>query len=296
MQACPGAAGRIAIPDLTTRTSAMSSQAAVHSIDELKNFRVALALYGEDTLGTLGAVEAEVRRTLRWLEEERPVYWQDQIKRRREQVAMARAEVFKRNLQKKARLHPADVRAEGNPAQGRGQPARRREAAGDGPEVAAALPARRPRVPRERPAAEGPGRRRRPQRRQPADPDDRRPGGLSAGRAAVRPGSGQPKRRPAVRLRRPSSSRSRPTVLDETRPPSRPKPRRELEAEAEARAQPRRPPRSTDAWRVTKPRPTQHRTHLFDWGRSWIGGTLLFAEDRGDNACPTRKSWPVQPA
>ena len=32
----------------------MSSQAAVHSIDELKNFRVALALYGEDTLGNFG--------------------------------------------------------------------------------------------------------------------------------------------------------------------------------------------------------------------------------------------------
>jgi hypothetical protein len=85
----------------------MSSQAAVHSIDELKNFRVALALYGEDALGTLGSVEAEVRRTLRWLQEERPVYWQDQIKRRREQVALARSEVFRRNLQKKADYTPA---------------------------------------------------------------------------------------------------------------------------------------------------------------------------------------------
>jgi len=85
----------------------MSSQAAVHSIDELKNFRVALALYGEDTLGTLGAVEAEVRRTLRWLQEERPVYWQDQIKRRREQVALARSEVFRRNLQKRPDHTPA---------------------------------------------------------------------------------------------------------------------------------------------------------------------------------------------
>ena len=85
----------------------MSSQAAVHSIDELKNFRVALALYGEDTLGTLGAVEAEVRRTLRWLEEERPAYWQDQIKRRREQVALARADVFRRNLQKRPDYNPA---------------------------------------------------------------------------------------------------------------------------------------------------------------------------------------------
>jgi hypothetical protein len=85
----------------------MSSQAAVHSIDELKNFRVALALYGEDTLGTLGAVEAEVRRTLRWLDEERPAYWQDQIKRRREQVAMARSDVFRKNLQKRADYTPA---------------------------------------------------------------------------------------------------------------------------------------------------------------------------------------------
>jgi hypothetical protein len=62
----------------------MSSQASVHSIDALKDLRVALALYGEDTLAALGAVEAEVRRTQRWLEEERPFYWQEQIKRRRE--------------------------------------------------------------------------------------------------------------------------------------------------------------------------------------------------------------------
>jgi hypothetical protein len=73
----------------------MSSQASVRSIDTLKDLRVALALYGEDTLGAIGAVEAEVRRTLRWLLEERPVYWQNQIKRRREQVSSARAEVFK---------------------------------------------------------------------------------------------------------------------------------------------------------------------------------------------------------
>jgi hypothetical protein len=85
----------------------MSSQATVRSIDDLKSLRVALALYGEDTLGTLGAVEAEVRRTLRWVEEERPVYWQEQIKRRREQVAMARADVFRRNLQKRPDHNPA---------------------------------------------------------------------------------------------------------------------------------------------------------------------------------------------
>jgi hypothetical protein len=84
----------------------MSSQTSVHSIDALKDFRVALALYSEDTLAALGAVEAEVRRTVRWLEQERPVYWQEQIKRRREQVSMARAEVFRRQLQKRPDYTP----------------------------------------------------------------------------------------------------------------------------------------------------------------------------------------------
>ncbi len=85
----------------------MSSQVSVHSVESLKDFRVALALYGEDTLAALGAIEAEVRRTVRWLEQERPAYWQEQIKRRREQVSQAKAEVFKRQLQKRPDYTPA---------------------------------------------------------------------------------------------------------------------------------------------------------------------------------------------
>jgi hypothetical protein len=84
----------------------MSSQATVHSIDALKELRTALALYGDDTLGALGAVEAEVRRTMRWLQDERPYYWQEQIKRRREQVAMAKSELYRRQLQKRPDYTP----------------------------------------------------------------------------------------------------------------------------------------------------------------------------------------------
>ena len=84
----------------------MSSQASVHSVEALKDLRVALALYGDDTLGALGAIESEVRRTVRWLEQERPAYWQDQIKRRRELVSQARAEVFRKNLQKRPDYTP----------------------------------------------------------------------------------------------------------------------------------------------------------------------------------------------
>ncbi len=85
----------------------MSSQADVRSIDALKDFRVALALYEEDTLAALGAVEAEVRRTSQWLLQDRPVYWQEQIKRRREQVTAAKSEVFRRQLQKKPDYSPS---------------------------------------------------------------------------------------------------------------------------------------------------------------------------------------------
>ncbi len=85
----------------------MSSQAEVHSIDALKDFRTALALYSEETLSALGAVEAEVRRTGQWLQQERPYYWQEQIKRRREQVAAAKAEVFRRRLQKTPEHSPS---------------------------------------------------------------------------------------------------------------------------------------------------------------------------------------------
>jgi hypothetical protein len=94
-------------PGFRTRTMVMSSQAAVHSIEALKDFRVALALYGEDTLAALGAVDAEVRRTVHWLEQDRPAYWQEQIKRRREQVASARAEVFRRRLAQTAEHSPS---------------------------------------------------------------------------------------------------------------------------------------------------------------------------------------------
>jgi hypothetical protein len=85
----------------------MSTQASVQSIDALKDFRVALALFAEDTLAALGAVDMEVRRTVMWVQHDRRTYWQEQIKRRREQVAMAKAEVFRRKLAKTPDHTPA---------------------------------------------------------------------------------------------------------------------------------------------------------------------------------------------
>ena len=84
----------------------MSSQATVLSVEALKQFRAALALYSEETLAAIGAVEAEVRRTVLWLEQNRPGYWHDQIKRRRELVSQARGEVYRKKLQKRPDYTP----------------------------------------------------------------------------------------------------------------------------------------------------------------------------------------------
>jgi hypothetical protein len=85
----------------------LSSQASVHSVEALKDLRAAFALFAEDAQAALGAVEMEIRRTVQWLQHDRKLYWQDQIKRRRELVAQAQAEVFRRKLAQTSDLRPA---------------------------------------------------------------------------------------------------------------------------------------------------------------------------------------------
>ena len=85
----------------------MSSQADVRSIEALNDFRVAMALFAEDTLGALGAVDMEIKRTVQWLQHDRKAYWAEQIKRREQAVAAAKAEVFRRQLAKTTHSTPA---------------------------------------------------------------------------------------------------------------------------------------------------------------------------------------------
>jgi len=76
----------------------LSSQADVRSIEALKDFRAALAIYAEETLGALAAVGMEAKRTVQWVGQDRRGYWVDQVKRARERVASARAEVSRRRM------------------------------------------------------------------------------------------------------------------------------------------------------------------------------------------------------
>jgi hypothetical protein len=89
------------------RTTPLSSQADVRSIDALKDFRAILALYAEEAQGALGAVKMEAKRTVQWVQHDRKTYWAEQLKRRREQVTSARAEVMRRKLAKTPEHTPA---------------------------------------------------------------------------------------------------------------------------------------------------------------------------------------------
>jgi hypothetical protein len=76
----------------------MSSSANVKSIESIRDFRISLTNFSEDARNALSAVEMEVRRIRDWLQRDQFGYWQAQIKRRNELLAMARAELFRRRL------------------------------------------------------------------------------------------------------------------------------------------------------------------------------------------------------
>lgn len=85
----------------------MGDQADVRSIDALRELRIALATFAEEVQAALGAVDMEIKRTVRWVQHDRRAYWLEQVKRRRERVAMAQAEVFRRKLAKTDDYSPA---------------------------------------------------------------------------------------------------------------------------------------------------------------------------------------------
>ncbi len=85
----------------------MGTQASVGSIDALKDLRTSLALYAEEVLAALGGVEMEVKRATNWVQNERPNYWQNQIKLRRERLSEAQADLFRKKIAQRPGSAPA---------------------------------------------------------------------------------------------------------------------------------------------------------------------------------------------
>jgi hypothetical protein len=80
----------------------MGQSAHVESIDALKHFRVALWKFSEAANVALGDAEADLHRTLSWLENEQLAHWQGQVRKRTELVSRAKEAVRMKKVFKNA--------------------------------------------------------------------------------------------------------------------------------------------------------------------------------------------------
>lgn len=64
--------------------------ANVHTVDSIKDFRVALILFQERAFTALGDLRQKVDRTVDWLEQDRPAYWREQEHRAYDLIASTR--------------------------------------------------------------------------------------------------------------------------------------------------------------------------------------------------------------
>ncbi len=79
----------------------MSEAAKVTSVEALQVFRDALANFTEEAKHALIATQMENRRALDWLNNRQRLYWNEELKRRREKHAMALTELHRVKLQAK---------------------------------------------------------------------------------------------------------------------------------------------------------------------------------------------------
>ena len=79
----------------------MSEAAKVTSVDALKDFREGMASFLEDARNALVAVQMENRRASDWLHNHQRLYWNEELKRRRERHSMAVSDLHRVKLQAK---------------------------------------------------------------------------------------------------------------------------------------------------------------------------------------------------
>src|SRR3974377_1060061 len=76
----------------------MAQSAKVLSIQALKDFRISLINFVEESRNALSGVDMELKRMRDWLERDQLGYWQMQVKRRHEAMMMARTELHRRKI------------------------------------------------------------------------------------------------------------------------------------------------------------------------------------------------------
>ena len=87
----------------------MSGNVQVTSIEAVKEFAPSLAFMQEELKGVLSSVQIEMQRALGWIEQDRPRYWQTQLKRAFDKVAETRTALTSCQMRTVAGRHPSCI-------------------------------------------------------------------------------------------------------------------------------------------------------------------------------------------
>ncbi len=87
----------------------MSGNVQVTSIEVVQEFAPTLAVLQEELKAVLSAVQIEMQRAIGWIEQDRPRYWQTQLKRAFDKVAETRTSLTTCQMRTVAGRHPSCI-------------------------------------------------------------------------------------------------------------------------------------------------------------------------------------------
>ena len=87
----------------------MSGNVQVTSIEVVKEFAPNLAFMQEELKAVLSAIQIEMQRAIGWIEQDRPRYWQTQLKRAFDKVAETRTSLTTCQMRTVAGRHPSCI-------------------------------------------------------------------------------------------------------------------------------------------------------------------------------------------
>lgn len=76
----------------------MNGRARVTSIDAIREFKAALAIFEEEARSALSAIEMELRRANYLVRQELPSYWQNEIKKNRAELSQSRSDLSRKRI------------------------------------------------------------------------------------------------------------------------------------------------------------------------------------------------------
>lgn len=91
---------------MTLPMAARPDAARVASIEGLDRFRAALLGFIDDAANALGEADSELQRLQLWLDGEQKLHWQQELRRRSEEVARAKSALYRKQVTVSAKDRP----------------------------------------------------------------------------------------------------------------------------------------------------------------------------------------------